>query len=242
MTRARSRKIGRCEWWAARRRASASCNFRGGSLGTVVVDSQKTLPGRLESDLRLEGRQLKGSITNNLGAPLYDAAVILDYQVTRIGDFKAGETREVAVNLARRRLPGYGPPTSFSSLLYPAAAAAADRPTRPAETSWTRCSAPASTSPASKWPVLTLMGWLDGSLVELDVVDARPAEVRSTLLINSLPIHLSKGWEGELPALQKAGGSSAPPPSTASSSAATTSPTASRSRCSSACRGAAADS
>ena len=44
------------------------------------------------------------------------------------------------------------------------------------------------------------MGWLDGSLVELDVVDARPAEVRSTLLINSLPIHLSKGWEGELPA------------------------------------------
>ena len=151
MTRARSRKIGRREWWAARRRASASCNFRGGSLGTVV-DSQKTLPGRLESDLRLEGRQLIGSITNILGAPLYDAAVILDYQVTRIGDFKAGETREVAVNLARRRLPGYGPPTSFSSLLYPAAAAAADRPTRPAETS-DSVFGPASTSPASKWPV-----------------------------------------------------------------------------------------
>jgi hypothetical protein len=46
----------------------------------------------------------------------------------------------------------------------------------------------------------TLMGWLDGSLVELDVLDARPAEVRSTLFINSLPINLTKGWEGELPA------------------------------------------
>ena len=155
--------------------------------------------------------------------------------MTRIGDFKAGETREVAVNLAAATA---GLRTA-DLVLEPTLSGGSGgrRPADPpAETSWTRFGSGFNFA-RLEMAGLTLMGWLDGSLVELDVVDARPAEVRSTLLINSLPIHLSKGWEGELPAwAEVAGGSSAPPPSTASSSAATTSPTASRSRCSSACR------
>ena len=194
------------------------------------------MPGRLESDLRLEGRQLMGSITNNLGAPLYDAAVILDYQVTRIGDFKAGETREVAVNLGAAATAGL---RTADLVLEPTLSGGSGgrRPADPARRDVLDSVFGSGFNFARlEMAGPTLMGWLDGSLVELDVVDARPAEVRSTLLINSLPIHLSKGWEGELPASSQCGGSSAPPPSTASSSAATTSPTASRSRCSSACR------
>ncbi len=180
--------------------AVAELQLAGGSLATFVVDSQLSLPGRLEPDLRLEGRQLIGSITNNLGAPLYDSALILDYQVTRVGDFKAGETREVVVNLGPAATAGYGPPTSFSSLLYPAGSGGR----RPADAARRDVldSVFGSGFNFSRMEFAgpTLMGWLDASAVDFEMRDARPAEVQSTLLINPLPLNLPKGWEGELPA------------------------------------------
>jgi hypothetical protein len=173
-----------------------------GSLGTLVADHQVRLDGQLESDLRLEGRQLVGTITNTLGVPLYDAALILDYQVTRIGDLRVGETREVSINLAGTASAGFGPPTSFSSLLYPAGSGrGARRPTDSARRdvldsvfgsgfNFTRL----------EFNGPTLMGWLDKSGLDLEVRDVRPSVLESTLYISSLPIGLPKGYEGELPA------------------------------------------
>lgn len=76
-----------------------------GSLGTFTVDSQVGLPGQLESDLRVDGRQVVGTITNRLDTPLYDAALIIDYQVLRVGDLKRGEVpRGAPDDPARQRL------------------------------------------------------------------------------------------------------------------------------------------
>ena len=60
-----------------------------GALGTFIVDSQLNLPGKIESDLHVEGRQLLGTVTNRLDTNVYDASLIVDYQVLRLGDLKA---------------------------------------------------------------------------------------------------------------------------------------------------------
>jgi hypothetical protein len=171
-----------------------------GSLGTFTVDSQVTTMGRLEADLRIEGRQLVGTITNALGAPLYDAAMIMDYQVTRIGDFRAGESREISMPLAGSATAGFGPPTSFSSLLYPNVGV-----TRRSSDGARRDVLDSAFSAGFNFTRLELgapilMGWLDTNVLPLEVGDARPAQVENTLYIGSLPLGLPKGFEGELPA------------------------------------------
>jgi hypothetical protein len=173
----------------------------GGTLGTFMVDGQMPLLGRFESDLKIEGRQLVGTITNGLGATLFDAALVLDYQVTRVGDLRPGETREVAMNLGQTASAGYGPPTSFSSLLYPAPMSSGRRPPDAARRdildsvfgsgfNFTRLELSGP----------TVLGWLDGSVLPLEVRDSRPAQVESTLFLSGLPITLPKGYAGELPA------------------------------------------
>ncbi len=175
-----------------------------GTLGTFVADSQLSRLGRIESDLRVEGRHLVGTVTNDLGVPLYDATLILDYQVARIGDFKAGETREVAMALNAAATAGFGPPTSFSSLLYPSPlgpAAAARRGTDAAR----RDVLDSAFGQGFNFQRLelagpTMMGWLDRGVLNMDVRDAQPARLESTLFIGSIPISVPKGFEGELPA------------------------------------------
>jgi len=46
---------------------------------------------------------------------------------------------------------------------------------------------------------VTVIGWLDGSLVPLIIPDTKPAVTDTTLIVASLPIGLPKGYEGELP-------------------------------------------
>ena len=180
--------------------AVESLQLAGGTLGTFVVDGQVPLSGRLESDLKVEGRQLVGTVTNGLGAMLYDVALILDYQVTRIGDLKAGETRELAMNLGPAASAGYGPPTSFSSLLYPTASGGRRPPDAVRRDVLDSVFGSGFNLARLELGGPTLMGWLDGSSLPLTVRDARPAQVETTLFISTLPIGLPKGYEGELPA------------------------------------------
>ena len=180
--------------------AVSGLQLAGSTLGTFVVDSQTTLPGRLESDLRIEGRQLVGTVTNALGAPLYDAALILDYQVTRIGDLKPGETRELTVNLQPAATAGYGPPTSFSSLLYPAVNVARRQNDTARRDILDSVFGSGFNFSRLELSGPTVIGWLDASAVALEVRDTRPAQVENTLFVSPLPIGLAKGYEGELPA------------------------------------------
>ena len=171
-----------------------------GSLGTFTVDSQVSLPGKLETDLRIEGRQILGTVTNRLDSNLNDASLIVDYQVLRLGDIRKGETREIAMTLTGNASAGFGPPTSFSSLLYPARPGRdGASPMAPGATSWTRRSAPGFNFSRLDLSGPTVLGWIDVPATTVDVIDARPATVDTTLLVSSLPLTLPKGYEGELP-------------------------------------------
>jgi hypothetical protein len=171
-----------------------------GSLGTFTVDSQVKLPGKLDSDLRVEGRQIVGSVVNRLDTNLYDVSLVVDYQVLRLGDLRKGETREIAMTLTGNASAGFGPPTSFSSLLYPGPAGngrrAADGARRDILDSAFGTGFNLTRLDLSG---PTLVAWIDTPAATVDVVDMRPAVVDTTLLVSSLPITLPKGYEGELP-------------------------------------------
>lgn len=170
-----------------------------GSLGTFTVDSQIQLPGQIDSDLRVEGRQVIGTITNRLDTNLYDAALIVDYQVLRLGDLRRGESREVAMTLTGNASAGFGPPTSFSSLLYPGPSGG-----RRANDGARRDILDSAFGSGFNFTRLDLtgpmlLGWVELPATMLQVRDARPGVIDTTLLVTSLPVGLAKGYEGELP-------------------------------------------
>jgi hypothetical protein len=171
-----------------------------GSLGTFTVDSQVDLPGKLETDLRVEGRQIVGTITNRLDTDVNDAALVVDYQVLRLGDIRTGESREISMTLTGNASAGFGPPTSFSSLLYPGPAGTRRRNPDGARRDILD-SAFGSGFNFSRLDISgpTLLGWIDVPATTIDVVDMRPATVETTLLVSSVPVTLPKGYEGELP-------------------------------------------
>jgi hypothetical protein len=171
-----------------------------GSLGTFSVDSRVNLPGKLEVDLRIEGRQIVGTITNRLETNVHDASLIVDYQVLRLGDLRRGESREIAMTLTGNASAGFGPPTSFSSLLYPGPPGNSRRTVDGARRDILD-SAFGSGFNFSRLDLSgpTLLGWIETPATTVEVADARPAVVDTTLLVSALPITLPKGYEGELP-------------------------------------------
>jgi hypothetical protein len=177
-----------------------SMELPAGSLGTFTVDSQIALPGKLETDLRIEGRQVVGTITNRLETNVNDASLIVDYQVLRLGDIRKGETREIAMTLTGNASAGFGPPASFSSLLHPGPTGTGRRAADGAR----RDLLDSAFGSGFNFirvdiPGPTLLGWIESPATTLDVVDARPATIDTTLLVSSVPVTLPKGYEGELP-------------------------------------------
>lgn len=56
--------------------------------------------GRIAADLRIEGSAVVGTVTNETGWHLEDAAVLLGTEVARLGDLPPGATREIRIPIA----------------------------------------------------------------------------------------------------------------------------------------------
>jgi hypothetical protein len=171
-----------------------------GSLGTFTVDGPFRTPGGIETDLSTDGRSILGTVTNRTGHMLSDASLILDYGVTRVGDVKPGESKEVNVPLPGAASAGYGPPNSFATLLYPAGLPQ-KKPTDTARRDVLDSAfGQAFNFTKLDFYGLTLLGWLETSGAELDVRGSKPSVVENTLYVATLPVRLPKGFEGDVPA------------------------------------------
>jgi hypothetical protein len=171
-----------------------------GSLGTFTVDGPFRTPGGIEADLTTDGRSILGTVTNRTGHVLSDASLILDYAVTRVGDVKPGESKDVNIPLPSAASAGYGPPNSFASLLYPAGVPQ-KKPTDAARRDVLDSAfGQAFNFTKLDFYGLTLLGWLETSGAELDVRPSRPAVVENTLYVATLPVRFPKGFEGDVPA------------------------------------------
>ncbi|MFN0072737.1 MAG: hypothetical protein ACKVVP_14735 [Chloroflexota bacterium] len=172
-----------------------------GSLGTATVDSLVQYQGPLEAKLIASQSSISGTITNRLGQTLSDVTLVLDYQATRIGDLAAGETREISVNMGRALSAGYGPPTSFASLLYPTVSKPKLIPTETARRDvLDSLLGTGFNFNRLELPGLGLVGWLESSQIPISVKGARATQIDGALYVAALPIELPKGFEGEIPA------------------------------------------
>jgi hypothetical protein len=172
-----------------------------GSLGTASVDSLVQFQGPIESDLQTNSNAISGTITNRLGQPLNDVTLVLDYQATRIGDLGIGESREISLPLGRALSAGYGPPTSFSSLLYPNVSKPKMLPTESSRRDvLDSLFGTGFNFNRLEIPGLGLVGWLEKSQVPIEVKGGRAANIDGALYVASLPLGISKGFEGEIPA------------------------------------------
>lgn len=175
--------------------------LQAGSLGTASVDSMVRFSGPLETTLFADQQAINGTITNRLGQSLSDVSLILDYQVARIGDINVGESKEISIPLGRALSAGYGPPTSFASLLYPSS----PKP-RLVPPDATRRDVLDSLLGAgfnfSRLEVngLALVGWLESSQSPMYVQGGRATTVDGALYMTTLPVQLRRGFEGEIPA------------------------------------------
>ncbi|MCG0238346.1 MAG: hypothetical protein L6E13_03535 [Firmicutes bacterium] len=66
--------------------------------------------GRIAADLRVEGNAVVGTVTNETGWHLEDAAVLLGAEVARLGDLPPGASREVRIPIASQDPFDHGPP------------------------------------------------------------------------------------------------------------------------------------
>jgi hypothetical protein len=170
------------------------------SLGSFFVDHQPTWQGRLESDLKLEGRQLVGSVTNRMSASLNDALLVLDYEVLRLGDLKPGDSREVNHALAPGAKAGFGAPQSFSNQLYPVPGGPR-RQTDPARRDILDSVFGSGFSFARmELAGPTIIGWVDAPAVGIEPNGIRAVELDTTLMFNAVNISIPRGFEGEIPA------------------------------------------
>ncbi|HEX3243839.1 MAG TPA: hypothetical protein VHX16_00395 [Chloroflexota bacterium] len=172
-----------------------------GSLGTASVDSLVQYQGPLESNLVASPGEISGTITNRLGQTLNDVTLVLDFQVTRIGDLAAGETRDISVPMGRTLSAGYGPPTSFASLLYPNVVKPKMVPSDTARRDvLDSLLGTGFNFNRLELPGLGLVGWLESSQIPVEVKGGRATNIDGALYVASLPIDLPKGFEGEIPA------------------------------------------
>jgi hypothetical protein len=171
-----------------------------GSLATFTVDSPFHAPGGIDADLTTDGRTVSGTITNRTGRTLSDASLVLDYSVQRLnGDFNSGETREVSIPLPAAATTGYGPPNSFASLLYPAGIPQKRLSDAARRDVLDSAFGQAFNFTKLEFYGLTLLGWFDGSAIDLDLGASPPSTVGSTLLVSTLNVRIPKGYEGDVP-------------------------------------------
>lgn len=172
-----------------------------GALGTAAVDSLVQFQGPLEAQLIAGNGAITGTITNRLGQPLSDVTLVLDYQTTRIGDLGVGESRDVSVSMGRALSAGYGPPTSFASLLYPNVTKPKLVPSETARRDvLDSLLGTGFNFNRLDLPGLGLIGWLENSRVPVEVKGGRATHIDGALYVAALPIELPKGFEGEIPA------------------------------------------
>ncbi|MCC7105272.1 MAG: hypothetical protein IT307_09030 [Chloroflexi bacterium] len=178
-------------------------NLAAGSLGTIAADSQFRLGGGLEADLQTDGQAIFGTLTNHTGSPISDGFLILDYSFLKIGDFKAGETRDVSFPLAAQGSAGYGQPNSFAANLYPSGTPT-KKPTDAArrdvlDQSFASLSPGFGTSRLDLFG-LSFLGWIEGSGMDVTLRDSHPTVIDNTMYLATLPVKLPRGYEGEIPA------------------------------------------
>lgn len=171
-----------------------------GTIGSLLIDSQWRVPGRVHSSLVLGEGALHGQVTNALELPIDDAALVVGYDVYPLGRLEPGETREVDFPFTASPAQAARSPGAFPLAIYPALEPGQAPASAPKRSILDAVFGQSYYFPRLQLSGVTLVGWLPRSPQVFEAVDVRAAEGEATLLMASLPITLPRGREIAIPA------------------------------------------
>lgn len=164
------------------------------NTGTLLADSQVRLPGKFESDLKVKGSTISGSIVNHTGEAVDDVVLAVGGDVTLVGPMKNGERKNVEMTFTPNA-PSTGPdPQKVKDAL----GASKAQDTNRENILDTFLGSNTSSQPAGL-SGLTLLGWLDKSPLPVEVQGLHPSVKETNLYVSSLPLQFPRGVDLVVP-------------------------------------------
>jgi hypothetical protein len=171
-------------------------SVRSGGLATIAIDGTRSLPGRLDSQLTVDGTSVTGRITSRLTRQLKWAGLIVGSTVLRLGDIRPNEALLVSFDVSTAATD----PSAIVRQLYPT-----DVDQSPPDEGPLRDLLQAvlntnpTTGPRVELDSATLVGWIDEAPGSGYAGSARARPIRRTLLIASVPLRAAPGRSAQVP-------------------------------------------
>jgi hypothetical protein len=157
--------------------------------GSVLADSQVRLPGKFDSDLKVNDNVISGAITNKTGQNVDNVVLAIGGDVQYVGNMHSGEKKSISLTFTPNA-PASGP----DSQKVKNALTGAGNPQDPVKDNVldTFLGSNTSAQPAGL-SGLTLMGWMQKSPLAVDVQGQHPSVKETNLFVSSLPLAFERG-------------------------------------------------
>jgi hypothetical protein len=144
----------------------------------------------LDTNLRIQGDQISGTLHNSLGHPLRDIVLISGTRYVRLGDLGAGETKEVDAMLG-----GGSGGSPFPYALFETSFQGPNGPPREVILRQSILEAYMHTAwgPAAPPADITLLAWTDLKPLDVALDGVRAAQMQTTLLVAPIPFAVEDG-------------------------------------------------
>ncbi len=159
-----------------------------GILRSFAVDSQVSTPGTIGGSIVLDGNQLTGSVTNGLPSTLYDAALIVNNSVQKLGDLRPGQSHPISVRFGPASPVGFRDTSRIPDQLYPASQHGIRYDILTAAFSPRQIY-----SQRIELSPISVIGWLGESLDPVKNPDTGEEAHQNVLYITSLPLQVPAG-------------------------------------------------
>jgi hypothetical protein len=157
--------------------------------GSVLADSQMRLSGRFESDLRVKGDSITGTLMNRTGQLVDDVVLAIGGDVDYVGTLKNGEKKAIEFTFTPNG-PSTAPDPQKVKGSINANGKAADANRDNILDSFLGSN---SSSQPAGLSGLTLLGWLEKSPLPMDVEGLHPSVKETNLYVTSLPLQFQRG-------------------------------------------------
>jgi len=167
------------------------------NTASVLIDSQTKLAGSIQSDLKVQGDKISGSVTNRTGEPVSDVVLAIGSDVYGMGTLNSGQTKPVDFNFSSNSCSNGPDATKVKALLSGATQGDATRSNR--ESVLDAFLGSSNRNQPSGLSGLTLIGWLKQSPLPVQVAGLHPSVKETNLYVTNLPMQFQRGVDVAIP-------------------------------------------
>jgi hypothetical protein len=165
------------------------------NTGTMLVDSQVRLPGRIEADLKVNDDTISGTLTNRTGQAIDAVVLAIGSDVQAVGLLKNGEHKDVRFSFSPRACSMSPDATKVKTAM----ASGGKQLDGIRENILDTFLGSNSSSQPAGLSGLTLLGWLERSPLPVRVTGLSPSVKETNLYVTSLPLQFPRGVPLSIP-------------------------------------------